>query len=169
MLVFSEDRKRFGNTKVFSEFVKELNYLQSTGIELENKIPYGKRYISRVKLIISLFLGDNLGLNTILGFSESFSSNFYGRFCKQHRDVAKILTKENVELLRNPSNYDTALHDFKKTGIKENSVWNRINNFHVTYNYSVDVRHDLLEGVCHYVLIFLLNLFIYEYTGAIEL
>ncbi|KAI8122546.1 hypothetical protein CVS40_6741 [Lucilia cuprina] len=165
MLLFSEDRKKFGNTIAFNALVNELNFLQQTGIELNNKIVYRGRNITKIKIIPSLILGDNLGLNMILGFSESFSSNFYCRICKQHRNITQTETHLNTDMLRNPENYerDFAINDVKLTGVKENSVWNNLKNFHVTENYSVDVMHDLLEGVCHYVLIFILKRFIEDY------
>ncbi|XP_058985030.1 uncharacterized protein LOC131805637 [Musca domestica] len=165
MLLFSEDRKKFGNELVFESFINELNSLQELGIDIHDEISFDGNRIKKVKIIPSLILGDNLGLNTILGFSETFSSNFYCRLCKQHREINKIDVYENISMLRNPQNYnsDVEVNDFKITGIKENSIWNNLKQFHVTRNYSVDVMHDLLEGVCHYDLKFILNRFIKHY------
>ncbi|XP_075168716.1 uncharacterized protein LOC142240860 [Haematobia irritans] len=162
MLLFAEDRKKFGNTAVFQNFITELNKLQANGIEIKTPITFNGENITNVKIIPAIVLGDNLGLNAILGFSESFSSNYYCRLCKEHRDDIKLASNENVYMLRNPENYEQDLQDkdFKSSGIKENSVWNDLNNFHVTQNHCVDVMHDLLEGVCHYVLIFILKRFI---------
>ncbi|KAI8116052.1 hypothetical protein CVS40_11813 [Lucilia cuprina] len=70
----------------------------------------------------------------ILGFSESFSSNFYCRICKQHRNITQTETNLNTDMLRNPENYDRDLpiNDVRLTGVKENSVWNNLKNFHAT-------------------------------------
>lgn len=59
---------------------------------------------------------------------------------------------ENRLLLRNAINYDedVAISNVSLTGIKENSILNSINTFHVTQNFAVDIMHDIFEGVCHY-------------------
>jgi len=36
------------------------------------------------------------------------------------------------------------------TGIKETCAFNILQSFHAVENYSVDIMHDLLEGVCVY-------------------
>lgn len=41
---------------------------------------------------LGLVLGDNLGLNSILGFVSSFSANHYCRICRLYKDD----TKKNV-------------------------------------------------------------------------
>lgn len=43
------------------------------------------------------------------------------------------------------------------TGIKEPCIFNEINSYHVTSNYTVDVMHDVLEGICHYDFLLILN------------
>lgn len=162
MLLFSEDRKQFGNSRVFTPFINCLNTLESEGIFLDSEIEGYKV----VKLVPVLVLGDNLGLNTILGFSESFQSNFFCRFCKMKRYDTQKYCEENLSLLRNYINYegDVGASNFKQTGIKETCVWNKLKHFNVLNNFSVDVMHDLLEGVCHYDLIFILNSFITKYN-----
>lgn len=96
-------------------------------------------------------LGDNLGVNTLLEFSKSFSANYFCRFCKAHKSI----TKQSVEdrsLIRTVDNYsvDVLTNNFKETGIYQESILNRIKSFHVINNYCVDIMHDLFEGVCHY-------------------
>lgn len=56
---------------------------------------------------------------------------------------------------------DCTENNFKKTGVKERSVFNDLKNFHVVRNRSVDIMHDFLEGVCHIVLCTILFNFIY--------
>lgn len=38
-------------------------------------------------------------------------------------------------------------HSLSVTGIAEESIFNEVLYFHVVENYSVDIMHDLLEGV----------------------
>uniref|UniRef100_A0ABD2X610 S1 motif domain-containing protein n=1 Tax=Trichogramma kaykai TaxID=54128 RepID=A0ABD2X610_9HYME len=47
-------------------------------------------------------------------------------------------------------------------GIKEECVFNRVNNFHVIDNYSFDMMHDILEGVCSYTLHAVFNHYIFD-------
>lgn len=37
-----------------------------------------------------------------------------------------------------------------ETGVSKESILNQINSFYVTYNFCVDMMHDLYEGICHY-------------------
>lgn len=151
-LFFSEDRKTFGNKKVFEPIIKILNELHTSGVNVK----YGK--IRTVKFIVFLILGDNLGLNDILGFTESFFANFHCRFCKLKKDVMQKQLVEDYKFLRNYENYgdDVAkgVYDVAKgvslSGIREYCVFNNIHKFHVTRNFSVDILHDFFEGVCHY-------------------
>jgi len=77
------------------------------------------------------------------------------------------LCKENSSLLRNSLNYadDIAINDFKQTGIYKDSVLNNINSFHVTTNYSIDIMHDIFEGICHYNLCHIIN----YYTEVVKI
>lgn len=52
MLLFSDDRKKFGNTSIFTPFIEELNFLQTTGIEIKNHVDGGR--FNKVKIIPSL-------------------------------------------------------------------------------------------------------------------
>ena len=51
-------------------------------------------------LIQSLVIGDNLGVTSMFGFVESFTSSFYCRICYVHSNDAKTLIKENESLFR---------------------------------------------------------------------
>lgn len=42
------------------------------------------------------------------------------------------------------------MNDISQTGIKEECVFNSISSFHLTENYSVDISHDIFEGVGMY-------------------
>jgi len=71
-----------------------------------------------------LILGDNLGLHSILGFSESFMANFSCRFCKSNKSDCNHQLVQIDENLRNEVNYSTdiAINNLPITGIKELSV-----------------------------------------------
>lgn len=64
----------------------------------------------------------------------------------------KILATEVIDSLCNKCNYeeDVIKNDYKQTGVHENSIFNLIHSFHVVQNFSVDLMHDIFEGVCVY-------------------
>lgn len=75
-----------------------------------------------------------------------------------------------MNLLRTPENYasDVRLNDCKLTGIKELSIWNRLNGYDTCSNMSVDVMHDLYEGVCIYVMTSIVEYFIFDLKAFIR-
>ncbi|KAF0769834.1 Uncharacterized protein FWK35_00006348 [Aphis craccivora] len=66
-------------------------------------------------------IGDNLGLHSILGFTESFMSNYPCRFCKCSKFECNYETVQNNDKLRNEDNYksDLAMNNNSLSGIKE--------------------------------------------------
>lgn len=127
--------------------VNEINTLENEGIDI--KTPDGNFHIH---FVLGLILGDNLGLNSLLEFSKSFSANFFCRFCKASKALTKVMLEEDLSLLRNLHNYsdDVASMNFQETGIYQESLLNQVTRFHVTQNFCIDIMHDLFEGVCHY-------------------
>lgn len=98
----------------------------------------------------------------MLGFTQSFNSAHFCRFCKiEKRDIQDNFY-ERQDLLRNENNYtaDLLANDVKSTGISEECLFHKIPRFHATKNLSVDVLHDILEGICQYDLGLILNYFI---------
>ncbi|XP_043485169.1 uncharacterized protein LOC122513007 [Leptopilina heterotoma] len=77
--------------------------------------------------------------------------------------VSKYLTKEDPTVLRTKESYDKDLKlgDTSSTGIKTKCCFNNIANFHVATNKSVDIMHDIFEGVACYVLVKILNQLVY--------
>jgi len=146
-LIKSKDLKTFGNDLCFMKLVNEINSLENDGIMIDT--PEGSK---TVYFILGLLVGDNLGVNSICEFSKSFSENFFCRFCKAPKQLTHNLSHEDSTLLRNTDNYteDVLKNDFLQTGIYKESILNRIQSFHVTTNFSIDVMHDIFEGICHY-------------------
>jgi len=107
--------------------ISELKDLAENGIQLFGETIY---------FIFAGFIGDNLGMNSILGFVESFSANHCCRFCKISKSHLKKATKEDKNLLRTRENYSSDLEtNLSLTGIKEQSAFNSIPGFHVAENY----------------------------------
>ncbi|XP_058974396.1 uncharacterized protein LOC131800730 [Musca domestica] len=139
--------KALGNEKTFIHLVNEVKYLEEIGLDI-----YVNDTNYRVHFVLGGVAGDNLGVNTILGFSKSFSAYSFCRICKLNKNETKNNCNENINSLRNKLNYeqDIDLGNNQDSGIHENSVFNNIKTFHVTENFIFDIMHDLFEGVCIY-------------------
>lgn len=157
LLFNSLDRQMFGNRSVFQKAIDELHYLQTEGITIKHKD--GNK---QVYFVLSLVVGDNLGVHSIFGFVESFNATFFCRFCLINRKCICDFLNERMCILCNVDNYTSllALKDVSKSGIVSQCVFNDLDYFHVTKNLGVDVMHDILEGVCRYDLALFLNYFI---------
>lgn len=153
-IIFSDifhtiDRKRFGNRAAFQYFLADLQELYDNGIEI-----YDGKKLHKVYFIPTLITGDNLGINSILGYTSSFSKSNFCRVCYGGPEL-KTSSKESVFTLRTVKKYENDIQDpesHKKYGLKERCIFNDLKNFHVIENVCFDVMHDLLEGVCSYVL-----------------
>lgn len=154
----SDDKKYYGNHTTFYNLITELNYLEETGITINIKNISHQVYFS-----LGLILGDNLGLHSILGFSENFIARYPCRFCKCSKTECHYQLKQNDNCLRNLNNYnvDVMANDSSLTGIKEMCTWNDVHSFSVVNNFSVNIMHDLLEGVFKYDLALILNYLIF--------
>lgn len=147
-LIKAHDIKTYGNGLTMYKLVQDIISLEVEGIELTLN---GQK--TTVCLILGIILGDNLGLNQILEFSKSFSSNYFCRFCTAPNALTKKMCKEDSTLIRTEENYNENLccnEDSLSQGVYENSILNKIPSFHVVTNFSVDLMHDIFEGVAHY-------------------
>lgn len=95
LLFHSVDRSQFSNTSIFTILVDEINYLQKEGLEIQTTEGSFHIYFA-----LGLVLGDNLGLNSALGFTESFNATYFCRFCKMSKNDSHLCPVENTELLR---------------------------------------------------------------------
>lgn len=71
LLFHSSDRQKFGNNIIFKPIIEELNFLRATGIDIDTG-----HFKGNIKFELGLITGDNLGIHSIIGFVESFSSNY---------------------------------------------------------------------------------------------
>jgi hypothetical protein len=159
LLFHSTDQKTVSNKLIFSKLIDELNYLDTEGITININ---GKEI--KIYFKLTLIQGDNLGLHSLLGFTQSFNSNYFCRFCKTFRDDTYRQVTLDGRLIRNKENYeqDLLIKDISLTGIREYCIFNRVASFHVTNNLFVDIMHDLLEGVCIYDMSLILYYYIIE-------
>lgn len=137
---------------LWEHIVRELRYLEETGIQIDSNTTI------KGTMIYGSF--DNLGGNTAYGFVESFNSHFC-RFCIASKKETETMVKENPTLLRTVENYESHLAivedsekiNFSETkGVKRGCSLNKLNNFHILKNKSVDIMHDLNEGCIPFLL-----------------
>lgn len=143
-LIHNSDYKEFGAERCFAEIKDELNYLTQFGITISIN---GESH--HIYFVLIGVLGDNLAVNSLFGFNESFISEYYCRFCKMPKVEAQKVVQENETLLRDKTNYESDLSN-RSHGVKNKCVFNEINFFHNTCNWTIDLMHDLYLGICRY-------------------
>ncbi len=160
----SLDRSKYGFDKILAPIVRDIKQLER-GVDL--KLHDGTIVHKRGTLV--QIVGDNLGLNQLCGFVESFSATHFCRMCTMHKaDCADTYRDDSLEL-RSKDQYTQQLQDLlrgtltaKDCGIKSSCSLYSLQYFHVIENVSVDIMHDLLEGVVPYELKLIFSSFIFE-------
>lgn len=119
LLFHTSDRQKFGNNVIFKPLIDELNYLRNTGIYID-----ADDFKKVIKFELGIILGDNLGIHSITGFVESFSSNFPCRMCKIKKEDLKKQYYVDDNLLRTMEQYNFDVNeDVSKSGVKKACVW----------------------------------------------
>lgn len=159
LLYHSQDRKLpNGNYNIFKYLVNELNYLAREGIVIRNE-----NKDERVYFVLGLILGDNKGLNEVLGFSGSFSANYYCRFCRRHKTDCLEDCEVFDDFVRQPEQYAGDVQmGMAECGVKENSVWLKVDHFHPYKNFASCTLHDFDEGVSKYAMPLICHYFILD-------
>jgi len=159
LLFHSLDRTQFGNKIIFNPVLDEFNYLIDNGVVINIPQFKGKLYFE-----LGLILGDNLGLHSITGFTESFSSNLCCRIYTVAKADMKMQCYENKNLLRHQEQYfiDLEKNDMPATGLKEKCIWLEIKDFNLFDQIGVDIMHGMFEGCAKYIISFILVYYIKE-------
>ena len=141
----ASDVKNYGFDHILQPLVKDTKELEGEGIHISTNVFEGQ-----VRAGIAQVTGDNLGVNGICGFVESFVSHHFCRHCKMHINQMRNAQTECHELLRTQQNYedDVEIRNPTETGIKALCCLNNVEHFQVATNHAPDVMHDILEGVC---------------------
>jgi len=150
----TDDVKLFGWRAVLQPLINEFKTLETEGLTLPTK-----EGPICVKVVISCVTGDNLFLNGILGFVESFSAHYPCRHCVLPKQKFSSTFRESPSLVRTVATYnaDVAKHDVQLSGIKTASPLNELKYFHAAENFVQDLMHDVLEGVCQYDMMLVLK------------
>ena len=161
LLCREADLKYFGPEKIFKPLVLDLMDLEATGIDIGNG--------QQVKGTLTCIVGDNLGSHSIGGFTEHFGGSSYScRYCFMKMDDFKNGDRCS-DPCRSKERYNQALKFLEENpgvssfeGVKQDSVFNKLQNFHVCDGLPPCLGHDLFEGVVQYDLALCLKYFIRE-------
>lgn len=136
---------------ILEPIVKDLQILEMHGIIIEglSEPLFGS---------LTSLSHDNLAANCLHGMVESFQANYFCRICLSHKtNIQNLFSEANCEL-RNSQLYNqhcrAAVNSDEKNlyGIKFYSILNDLNFFKLCDSLSVDIMHDILEGVIPYEL-----------------
>lgn len=153
-LFHAADRVNVGNKVTFHAAIQQLNDLHDNGIKIKFD---GSDVI--LKFRVACFTGDNLGLNGIFGFVESFGAAYCCRICHSNKEQRHSVFREDTSLLRNRERYLQQIAstvDVSLTGIKEPCAWLNLKGFDFLDG-CLDLMHDYLEGCCRYVMLFVIK------------
>jgi hypothetical protein len=145
--------KQYGYNQILMPLFSQLKQLESAnGLEV---IVHGQK--TNVHGILGMFSADNLGAHSLFGFLESFSANYFCRFCMAHKDSTQThylasqfdrRTREHVDSC--VAQLGSASYNPSLTGIKRSCILNDLAYFHSTEQSTVDCMHDVLEGIIPY-------------------
>lgn len=147
------------------EIVRDINYLETVGVEIDGQ--------PNLKCTLTHLSFDNLGANLSLGYVASFSSTHFCRHCLRPKDQCQTAVDDDLNLLRTKSIYNEQLRiiqnsekvKFDETqGLKFYCKLNDLLHFHILDNPTVDIMHDLAEGIIPFLM---KNLFLYAFSTKI--
>lgn len=145
---------------VYAKIVDELNWLAANG--MDGVFIDSSRNLKAALINIS---ADNLGANDVFGFVKSFRAQYFCRICSYNQDECKLSVRENPLKIRNMSDYNQLIEKadqrngryIESKGIVKYCAFNDLNHFNIFQNFSVDVMHDIFEGIIPFFVNMFLN------------
>ena len=133
---------------IFDQYLHKMSTLETEGFTVTDETGV----LHKIFVVLVQVIGDNLGLNGLLGYVEGFTANYPCRICKTARENFNKTFTEPEDCLRSRGSYtaDLALGDPSQTGIKDLCAYNTLPSYHVADNVYCDIMHDVAEGVCQY-------------------
>ncbi|KAG9264843.1 hypothetical protein AMEX_G21178 [Astyanax mexicanus] len=147
LLCKSEDVKTYGYHKIFEPLLQDLVTLEQQGVFVSQLGTF-------LKGTLQCVVSDNLAAHGIAGFVESFSGQYFCRFCTAQRAETQVkevkfgaFTSRNKELHQvHVNTAQTKGSSF--LGVKKACIFTeRLAHFCVTSGYPPDVVHDIFEGI----------------------
>jgi len=150
-ICYEHDLKVHGFGPILNRFCAEMETLSTVGFAGQFPL-IGERTVYAGLCQVA---GDNLALNSMMGFIESFSGDYFCTLCYATRDNVQTCFVEEKFEMRTKCAYDhdvPCVTDREQSarhvrGVKRYCELNNVVGYHVTNNYCIDVMHTLLEGV----------------------
>lgn len=151
-LFHAQDIKRYGFDLILEPLVNDLKVLETEGL----KIPMFEHLIHGTIVQVT---GDNLGLHGLFGFVESFSARYCCRFCLLEKHCFQtVFCEDDPEVvLRTVDMHKQHCQTIQTDptlphvyGVKRSCLLNSLQYFNTANNFSVDIMHDILEGVAQF-------------------
>lgn len=143
------DVKEVGINEVLKPIIHDIKKLETEGIVVD--------FLSDAKCLFGTVVSiscDNLGANTICGFVESFSATNFCRICLSDKETCQHVFDDSGVNFRNSEMHQEDVRTITENpqlgnvhGVKTHSVLNYLNFFNIFDNLTVDIMHDILEGV----------------------
>ena len=150
---------------VLNIIISELNQLHDEGFSIN--VSGEDRHI---RCFLTQFVGENLGLHSILGYMENFSrATFPCDICMATTDdIQQIFSEKNLTI-RTEDMYNQQVQQLidgeitsTDCGIKRPSITTKLKYYHPSNNDAVDIMHDLFEGVIPCEMKLFINYLVYE-------
>lgn len=168
LLCKSDDIKTYGYGKVLNPLLQDLVTLEKQGVFISSLGEF-------VKGTVHCVIADNLGAHGIGGFVESFSGDYFCRFCTGKKsEIQSEYVQSGTFSLRTKEIHEEHIESAKQNGnsccgVKTNCVFSEhLAYFHVTKGYPPDIAHDLFEGVIPVELAYCLGLLISKKYFTLE-
>lgn len=147
VLCKTDDVKRFGYHRVLEPLIQDLRTLEQHGVF----VPHLGKFL---KGALQFVLADNLGAHGIAGLIESFSGEYFCRFCLAKRsDIQTNDVRSGSFVQRSKDVHESHVKLAQQTnapsfGVKKECVFTKhLEHFCVSTGYPPDILHDLLEGI----------------------
>lgn len=147
LLCKSDDLKTHRYRKIFEPLLQDLVTLEQLGV-------FVSKLGTFVKGTLQCVVSDNLAAHGIAGFIESFSGQYFCRFCTAQRAETQVKEVKSGEFIpRNKELHEANVNTVQAKGgsffgVKKACIFTeRLAHFSVTSGYPPDVVHDLFEGI----------------------
>ena len=147
VLFKSVDAQVYGFERVLEPLLQDLKTLETDGV-------FVPLLGTSLKGTVQSIIADNLAAHSIAGFVESFSGDFFCRFCTAKRcDVESDVVACGAFGLRtkelHSEHVKTALETKKHCfGVKRECIFTKnLTHFHVLTGFPPDIAHDAFEGI----------------------